>query len=247
MTYSHTVLDMYTPQLPSNHFALTTTSDLMLTSAPPPPHYSPSSFPPASPSEDLAFLDEQFGDEQESASSGPPRTKRGDKHIRRPANPFILFACDYRRKQANRTRNNRHLSKEAGLLWRLMPEPEKKQWIRRANVVKEEHSVKHPDYRYKPRRRDAARLSPCSDAPPDDSGVYFFHSSPSHSPSAGSARSLHGKTNSNEAPTAAAPSARTPFPWGSEHVTHLHGSAPEETVDTYEDEFNDVRLRKPAL
>ena len=76
--------------------------------------------------------------------------KRSDGHVKRPANPFILFAKDFRRK--NKGVNNRELSKRAGNLWRSMNEIEKHPWRELASEVKKEHEKLYPDYRYQPRR-----------------------------------------------------------------------------------------------
>ena len=79
-----------------------------------------------------------------------------ETHIRRPANPFILFACNYRRIHASRGLNNRKLSVEAGSVWHGMSEEEKRFWREQAQQVKKKHEHEHPGYRYQPRRRESS-------------------------------------------------------------------------------------------
>lgn len=79
--------------------------------------------------------------------------KYDDEHVRRPANPFILFACEFRNQPHHKGINNRVLSKKAGELWKLMSDTEKQAWRVRASAVKKQHEQDHPDYRYQPRRR----------------------------------------------------------------------------------------------
>ncbi|EJD04412.1 uncharacterized protein FOMMEDRAFT_28113 [Fomitiporia mediterranea MF3/22] len=90
-----------------------------------------------------------------SRPSRNPSSKRkhDEAHVRRPANPFILFACEYRKQFIGQKRNNRELSSEAGMLWKSMSESRKELWRTRARAVKEQHAEEHPGYRYKPRRR----------------------------------------------------------------------------------------------
>ncbi|KAL5495705.1 hypothetical protein ACEPAI_1169 [Sanghuangporus weigelae] len=209
------------------------------------PNYLLSCTASQSPSIDTAstfFLDAQFDYQQEPSSAGPSRRrKRDDKHIRRPANPFILFASDYRKKEENRNRDNRELSREAGVLWRLMPEPQKNEWIGRANEVKEKHAEQYPEYRYQPRRREVVRLPSCSDVPQDDSSVFFFPptSPPSQKSSIGSRRSLRKKTAVNANHSTKSSTDRSPLPQQFEHETQRHASEPVGTINAYEDDYGD--------
>ncbi|OCB86436.1 hypothetical protein A7U60_g6557 [Sanghuangporus baumii] len=217
----------------------------MPSSAPLAPNYFLPYIASQSPATDTAstfFLDAQFDDQQEPSSAGPSRRrKRDDKHIRRPANPFILFASDYRKKKENRNRDNRELSREAGVLWRLMPEPQKNEWMERANEVKEKHAEQYPEYRYQPRRREVVRLPSCSDVPQDDSSVFFFPpiSPPSQKSSTGSKRSPRKKAAVNANHSAKSSADRPPLPQQFEHETQRHATEPAGTTSAYEDDYGD--------
>ncbi|KAH8120682.1 hypothetical protein DFH11DRAFT_83154 [Phellopilus nigrolimitatus] len=87
-------------------------------------------------------------DSSEPSSS----SKREEVHVRRPANPFILFACEYRK--GHKGKNNRELSKQAGELWKALTVAEKQVWKDKATSVKEKHAADHPGYRYQPRRKE---------------------------------------------------------------------------------------------
>ncbi|KAL5534671.1 hypothetical protein ACEPAG_1135 [Sanghuangporus baumii] len=217
----------------------------MPSSAPLTPSYLLSYTASQSPITDTAsafFLDAQFHDQQERGSAGPSRRRRrDDKHIRRPANPFILFASDYRKRVENRNRDNRELSREAGTLWRVMPEPEKNEWMERANEVKEKHAEQYPEYRYQPRRREVVRLPSCSDVPQDDSSVFFFPptSPPSQKSSTGSRRSPRKKNAVNADHSAKSSTDRPPLPQQFEHENQRHASEPAGALNAYEDDYGD--------
>jgi hypothetical protein len=52
------------------------------------------------------------------------------------------------------------VSKEAGVEWRNMSERDKKEWRDKAEMVKVKHAEEHPDYHYRPRRRDTGQSPP---------------------------------------------------------------------------------------
>lgn len=108
---------------------------------------SPCSSSRASPNLETDFLDE------------PPAKKRSGSrkadadHVRRPPNPFIIFACEFRNQAVHKGVNNRVLSKRAGELWKHMNDGEKQNWRNLAADAKKKHEQAHPGYRYQPRRK----------------------------------------------------------------------------------------------
>lgn len=123
-----------------------------------PPHTPPSlSYSPtATPCTTAESTPSRFS----TRSPQTPTLKRSEVgHVRRPANPFILFACDYRQKVEHKGKNNRELSRQAGDVWHKMSDADKIPWKMKAAEVKVKHAKEHPDYRYKPRRRSPSKHS----------------------------------------------------------------------------------------
>jgi len=117
---------------------LFSTRRLML-SMPPPPNSNASSalLPPL--------------DNQVTAVTAARRT-----HVRRPRNPFILFRCDFVKRNlvpASVERDHRNVSSIAGARWQQMSEEEKQPWKDLAAEEKIRHALEHPGYRYKPAAR----------------------------------------------------------------------------------------------
>lgn len=84
-----------------------------------------------------------------------PLRRKDDDRVKRPPNPFILFAADFRKK--NKGSNNRELSIRAGELWKDLPKVEKDFWQEKATQAKQDHSKAYPGYRYQPRRSEKPR------------------------------------------------------------------------------------------
>lgn len=96
-------------------------------------------------------------------SAGPARRshRKDESRVKRPPNPFILFAADFRKK--NKGPSNRELSIQAGELWKTLPKAEKDYWKQKAAEAKAEHAEAHPGYRYQPRRPDKSKLARLKD------------------------------------------------------------------------------------
>lgn len=88
------------------------------------------------------------------------RRARGPEHIPRPRNSFIIFRCDYTRKNCNGSGDSgcsdaekKSLSKRAGEAWKCVPEGVKEHYKGLAEKEKEAHAKQNPEYRFKPQRR----------------------------------------------------------------------------------------------
>lgn len=74
------------------------------------------------------------------------------QRIKRPKNPFVLYRltrADMIRKNLG-TKNNQDVSREAGRMWHNEPKEVKDHFKQLAEVEKQRHAEKYPDYVYKP-------------------------------------------------------------------------------------------------
>ncbi|KAF8124574.1 hypothetical protein EV363DRAFT_1403139 [Boletus edulis] len=79
--------------------------------------------------------------------------KRGEDHIPRPPNAFILFRSSFIKNQHVSTEvetNHSTLSKIIGLTWQNMPHDERQVWHAKAKKALEEHRMKWPQYAFRP-------------------------------------------------------------------------------------------------
>ncbi|KAI8991946.1 hypothetical protein BDF20DRAFT_847368 [Mycotypha africana] len=85
-------------------------------------------------------------------------------HIKRPRNAWIHFRCHYGQalKAQDPTLRAEDISKRASRCWARLSESEKKPWHDLAEKDKQAHKAAFPEYRYCPRRTNAALLMPSS-------------------------------------------------------------------------------------
>ncbi|KAG9308222.1 hypothetical protein JVU11DRAFT_12239 [Chiua virens] len=79
--------------------------------------------------------------------------KRGEDHIPRPPNAFILFRSSFIKSQHVSTEvetNHSTLSKIIGLTWQNMPHDERQVWHAKAKQALEDHRKKWPQYAFRP-------------------------------------------------------------------------------------------------
>ncbi|KAF9522781.1 high mobility group box domain-containing protein, partial [Crepidotus variabilis] len=83
----------------------------------------------------------------------PPGKRPSQGYIPRPPNAFMLFRADFvkqRHVPGSIETNHGSLSKIIGNCWRQLPLDEKHYWEQRAKEEKQQHKIKHPDYRFRP-------------------------------------------------------------------------------------------------
>ena len=109
-----------------------------------------------------------------SGSPSPPLSMEGSKtpysdatqcrrpssngHIRRPMNPFMVFAKEERRKMSAVTPNlhNAEISKICGRKWKNMTAEEKRPYELESARLKVLHEKEYPGYKYKPQKKSKA-------------------------------------------------------------------------------------------
>ncbi|KAJ7635269.1 hypothetical protein FB45DRAFT_1002610 [Roridomyces roridus] len=73
----------------------------------------------------------------------------------RPMNCFFLFRRDFALRQKNAGRRCTDTSKEASAAWEALPSAEKQVYREMAARVDEAHKINYPDYKYRPRTKEA--------------------------------------------------------------------------------------------
>ncbi|KAF6764642.1 hypothetical protein DFP72DRAFT_1029323 [Ephemerocybe angulata] len=167
--------------------------------------------PSSHPREALGIITSALSDDQ-SERRPEGNGKKGDPNwIARPRNEFILFRCDYVRKHTKEGGNKRTrrapgqeaektLSKLAAEAWRALPSEERVYWREQANLERNDHARKYPDYRYRPKKSATARKrqsrSSMSSSPMpvvDRPGLFLDNSTLRKSTSVPALPSTHGR------------------------------------------------------
>ncbi|TRM63696.1 hypothetical protein BD626DRAFT_569071 [Schizophyllum amplum] len=109
----------------------------------------------------------------EYVPKGESRIGRGSdpEHIKRPANCFLVFRSYFLKQQSAGKLKQQEISMGAAEVWRSMSPADRLPFEREAARLAELHHIQHPNYKYRPQKRDKTRKGGRRMPPPTSPSV----------------------------------------------------------------------------
>jgi len=97
---------------------------------------------------------------QEREENSEGKSSKKEEHIKRPMNSFMVWSRMKRQQlaQENPKMHNSEISRRLGLEWKQLSDEQKQPYVDEAKRIRAEHMREHPDYKYKPRRRNKSAI-----------------------------------------------------------------------------------------